>query len=161
MARRNFGGVGLVAVALVVGGLLWGSKKRRSGAGPEPTDLGSGWEVNDLCTNADLLDPDRAIAVGSAWAQERALPPPVSNEQRASQLRLFFADTFGQCDESSTPQVLHGNAVMSFSEWAEMIGSGVDMQADPDRRQLMRVGKAILGLREAQVGQGPTGRIQF
>lgn len=156
--RRNPAGTTVVLLALAAGAALFLTKKKSKSTGT-PTDLGSGWEVNDLCTNVDLLDADRAIAVGEAWSASQALPPPVSNDQRAKLLAKFFADTFPQCDPSAMPQILAGNVVMTLAEWAEMIGTGVDMQADPDRRDLMRVGRAILGTRTARVGVGPTGRI--
>jgi len=70
----------------------------------DPQVQATGWGVNDLCTNADMLDPAIALAHAEAWRKGRRLPPvPVPSAGQAAafatslqrELDRYFSETFG------------------------------------------------------------------
>lgn len=153
MARRNKAGVGLIAALGAAAGGAWlllrrpKPKRAHAWAGEAQT----GWAVNDLCTNADLTDPEQALVHAYAWRTQQRLPPAVSPAQIEGALAAYFASLFPQCAESVPDSVFHADGMLSWNEWVAAVASrgpagGVPPAGvGPATEPLVDAGAAIVG----------------
>lgn len=138
MARRNPSGGLLFLGALVAGGLWWLSKKKEPASAipepqPWPGEEVTGWAVGELCTNADLMDPDAALDHAELWHEAQRSPPmPVSDNatdimEMADTIRDaiddYFEGNFPGCESGAPGSILHGQIVSSPDELAEQTAS--------------------------------------
>jgi hypothetical protein len=109
MARRNpAGGIGIGTILLLLGGGIVAAKIF---AGGDKKKAGTGWSINGLCTNIDLVDVGLAradaIRFGGAWGS-----PPASKTEAEDRLRLYFSNRFSECTPASPPETfwdINGN----------------------------------------------------
>ena len=100
MAQRS----SLLWLGLLAGiGAVWAFRKKPAES-PKPSSQPTGWQVNDLCTNAELVDPEAAIRDAQAWHEARQIPPlPIGPSASAKAnmvaglrdaMDRYFRDTF-------------------------------------------------------------------
>ena len=78
-----------------------------------PKELSTGWAVNELCSNGDLMDVAQAIKHAQAWSEASGLirvpipsgeaDPSVLEDLHnaiAARVDMYFADTFPQCNRA-------------------------------------------------------------
>jgi hypothetical protein len=153
MARRNKGGVGLLAALGAAGAATWlllrgRPKPKRTTAWPGEAQ--TGWAVNELCTNADLTDPEQAVVHAYAWRTQQKLPPAVSPAQIEGALAAYFASLFPQCAESVPDSVFHADGMLSWDDWVTAVaargpGGGPNVVVGPSTEPLVDAGAAIVG----------------
>lgn len=110
MATRNPAGLGgLGTLLLLAGGGLVAVKLLGGKKAAAPKNIG--WSLNDTCTQADLVDVDRArqdaIAFGRTWGGR-----PSSPQEAEDRLRLYFSKRFAACTPASPPETfwdINGN----------------------------------------------------
>ena len=122
MPQRNPTG-GLLLLAAVAGGIYLASRKKKDTEPKEwPGEANTGWAVNPLCTNADLMDADTAVDHADAWFDNSSAPPlPVSpspantgtlSDGIAVALDRYFSDIFPQCGRAPS-SLLFGDVVVA------------------------------------------------
>lgn len=153
MARRNPAGGGLGTLLLVGGGALLAAKliggKKKTATKPANT----GWSLNDLCTQADLVDVARArqdaIAFGGKWGSRPANPTEAEDR-----LRAYFANRFGACTVASPPETfwdINGNtyfwAGVAQYAWQRSGASlgGTQLATEPEGAQIPQIVGMIVG----------------
>lgn len=158
MARRNFAGEGIGALALLIGGgllaaKLFGGKKKGTSGTPESR---TGWALNDLCTQADLVDVARArqdaIAFGKRWGSR-----PATATEAEDRLRLYFSERFSaqMCTPASPPETffdINGNtyfwagvAQYAWNNSRPGLGEGDTTIAEPQGAQIPKIVGMIVG----------------
>ncbi len=78
-----------------------------------PKERATGWAVNELCSNGDLMDVAQAVKHAQGWSEKSGLlmvPIPAAEADPsvledfhnaiAARVDMYFADTFPQCNRA-------------------------------------------------------------
>lgn len=154
MARRNFGGGGGLGTLLLLGGGVYLASKllgKKTGGGGAK-GAATGWDMNDLCTQVELVDPQRAYQDAVQYAVALGAGRPKSKLEAEERLRAYFLSRFGQCEPATPPETffdVNGNTYFwdgvvqyAWQEAAEDLDATI---TEPQGAQIPRVVGAIVG----------------